>query len=119
MTEGRHAPGAAPAAGRAPADQAAAPADVPGGPTRSHRGSPLPGERPLPAERPVAAERPAPEGRPGPADRPVPAERPAASGPSPDGPGRPAAKPVRSTAGRGTLADRTEAPPADGTRLPE
>ena len=100
--EGRHAPGAPAAGGRSadgPADAAAA---------RSHRGSPLPGER-VPAERPAPAGS-APSGSTpagGAAQRPGPAERPARE---------PAAKPVRPTAGRGTpgsLGDRADGGPGD------
>ncbi len=107
--EGRHAPGA-PAAGGRPAD---GPADAAA--ARSHRGSPLPGER-VPAERPAPAPAgAAPSGSTpagGAAQRPGPAERPGRER---------AAKPVRPTAGRGTpgsLGDRADGAPGD-TRISE
>jgi cell division septum initiation protein DivIVA len=104
--EGRHAPGAAPADGSRPADGPANGAPDAAA-ARSHRGGPVPGER-------VPAERPAPSGASGPGS-------PAPGSPASGAPGRPAAKPVRPTAGRGTPGSLGEqsAPPADGARMTE
>jgi hypothetical protein len=143
--EGRHAPGAAPAAGSRPADGPAnGPADAA---ARSHRGSPVPGER-LPGERPAPASgspsgsgasgstgpgstgpgstgpgTTGPGGTPpgGTGPRSLPSERPAPAG-SDRAPGREPAKPVRPTAGRGTpgsLGDRADDATGDGARTPE
>jgi len=137
--EGRHAPGTAPAAGSRPADGAGnGAADAAA--ARSHRGSPVPGER-VPGERPAAAPAGAapagasPAGSPGsgttgPGSTPpggtgprsLPSERPGPAG-ADRAPGRePAAKPARPPAGRGTpgsLGDRADNGPGDGGRVPE